>query len=129
MDFKHQNQLVVKLWEDLQVEYNIPSSIVQEDGALHSLDKKQGETKLIPSSSLATNRSLAEKTSLDIRIMDAYDINIFRQDSHRGRIPLTKDCLHNCHPGKVDVYNSIFLHYLRQSELFIKELPTQMTTS
>jgi hypothetical protein len=24
------------------------------------------------------------------------------------------DCLHNCYPGKMDIYNSLMLHYLQQ---------------
>jgi hypothetical protein len=45
------------------------------------------------------------------RIIDAYDINILRPDEHRAHDG--GDCLHNCYPGKMDVYNQLLLHYLR----------------
>jgi hypothetical protein len=46
----------------------------------------------------------------DYRIIDAYDINILRPDEHRAH---DGDCLHNCYPGKMDIYNQLLLHYLR----------------
>jgi hypothetical protein len=44
------------------------------------------------------------------RIIDAYHVNILRLDDHRAH---DGDCLHNCYPGKMDVYNQLLLHYLR----------------
>jgi GDSL/SGNH-like Acyl-Esterase family found in Pmr5 and Cas1p len=43
-------------------------------------------------------------------IIDAYDLNVLRPDEHRAH---QGDCLHNCYPGKMDVYNELLLHYLR----------------
>ena len=43
-------------------------------------------------------------------IMDAYDINILRPDRHRP-----PDCLHNCFPGKTEVYHQLMLHFLKVS--------------
>ena len=42
--------------------------------------------------------------------MDAYYLNVLRPDEHRAH---QKDCLHNCYPGKMDVYNRLLLHYVR----------------
>lgn len=62
--------------------------------------------------------SLAEReleaSGLAYRIIDGYDINILRPDdkfAHRTGTG-NHDCLHNCLPGKVDVYSRILLHYL-----------------
>jgi len=44
------------------------------------------------------------------QIIDAYYINMLRPDEHRSH---QGDCLHNCYPGKMDVYNDLVLHYLR----------------
>lgn len=44
-------------------------------------------------------------------IIDAYDINILRPDLHRKH---QGDCLHNCYPGKMDVYSQLLLHYLKR---------------
>ncbi len=43
-------------------------------------------------------------------VLDAYYLNILRPDEHRVR---QGDCLHNCYPGKMDVYNQLLLHFLR----------------
>jgi hypothetical protein len=43
-------------------------------------------------------------------VMDAYEINLRRPDGHRIN---TGDCLHNCYPGKMDVYNQLLLHFLK----------------
>ena len=45
-------------------------------------------------------------------ILDAYYLNVLRPDEHRAH---QNDCLHNCYPGKMDVYNQLLLHYLRNS--------------
>jgi hypothetical protein len=42
-------------------------------------------------------------------IIDAYELNMLRPDDHRA---VTGDCLHNCYPGKMDVYNQLLLHHL-----------------
>lgn len=44
------------------------------------------------------------------QVLDAYHLNVRRPDEHRVR---QGDCLHNCYPGKMDVYNQLLLHYLR----------------
>ena len=52
-----------------------------------------------------------KRAGLDFEVIDAYYINILRPDEHRVQ---SGDCLHNCYPGKMDVYNQLLLHYLRQ---------------
>ena len=52
-----------------------------------------------------------KRAGLDFEVIDAYHINILRPDEHRVQ---SGDCLHNCYPGKMDVYNQLLLHYLRQ---------------
>ena len=52
-----------------------------------------------------------EKANFPVTILDAYDLNILRPDEHRAH---QGDCLHNCYPGKMDVYNQLLLHYLRK---------------
>jgi hypothetical protein len=44
------------------------------------------------------------------QVLDAYHLNVRRPDEHRAH---QGDCLHNCYPGKMDVYNQLLLHYLR----------------
>ena len=55
-----------------------------------------------------------QKSDLLYEIMPAYDLGILRPDDH---ILVKKhgihDCLHNCDPGKVDVYNQLLLHIMR----------------
>jgi GDSL/SGNH-like Acyl-Esterase family found in Pmr5 and Cas1p len=45
---------------------------------------------------------------LQVKIMDAYEINSRRPDKHKGGT----DCLHSCFPGKMDVYSQILQHYM-----------------
>jgi hypothetical protein len=52
-----------------------------------------------------------ERSGLDYTVLDAYHLNVLRPDEHRSH---QEDCLHNCYPGKMDVYNQLLLHYLRQ---------------
>jgi hypothetical protein len=42
------------------------------------------------------------------RMLDGYRINLLRPDAH-----LRTGCLHNCYPGKMDVYSQLLLHYLK----------------
>lgn len=55
-----------------------------------------------------------QKSDLIYEIMPAYDLGILRPDDHtlfkKHGIP---DCLHNCDPGKADVYNQLLLHMMR----------------
>jgi hypothetical protein len=51
------------------------------------------------------------KSGLDYTVLDAYRLNVLRPDEHRSH---QGDCLHNCYPGKMDVYNQLLLHFLRQ---------------
>ena len=44
-------------------------------------------------------------------IMDAYYLNVLRPDEHRSH---QGDCLHNCYPGKMDVYSQLMLHFLKR---------------
>lgn len=43
-------------------------------------------------------------------IIDGYYLNVLRPDEHRAH---QGDCLHNCFPGKMDVYSQLLLHYLK----------------
>jgi hypothetical protein len=52
-----------------------------------------------------------EGSGLDYTVLDAYRLNVLRPDEHRSH---QNDCLHNCYPGKMDVYNQLLLHFLRQ---------------
>lgn len=49
------------------------------------------------------------EAKLQLDVIDAYHINILRPDEHRVH---QGDCLHNCYPGKMDVYNRLLLHFL-----------------
>jgi hypothetical protein len=59
---------------------------------------------------LLVERLWRDKANIPVTILDAYDINILRPDEHRSH---QDDCLHNCYPGKMDVYSQLMLHYLR----------------
>jgi GDSL/SGNH-like Acyl-Esterase family found in Pmr5 and Cas1p len=48
-------------------------------------------------------------SGIPFRVIDGYYLNILRPDDHRVH---QGDCLHNCYPGKMDVYNQLLLHYL-----------------
>lgn len=52
-----------------------------------------------------------EMANFPVQILDAYDLNVLRPDEHRAH---QGDCLHNCYPGKMDVYNQLLLHYVRK---------------
>jgi len=45
-----------------------------------------------------------------LEILDAYYLNVLRPDEHRAH---QGDCLHNCYPGKMDVYSQLLLHFLK----------------
>jgi GDSL/SGNH-like Acyl-Esterase family found in Pmr5 and Cas1p len=51
---------------------------------------------------------MLEQSGVNATILDAYYLNVRRVDGHRG----PSDCLHNCYPGKMDVLNQLFLHFL-----------------
>jgi hypothetical protein len=53
---------------------------------------------------------LLKESKVDHHVIDAYEINILRPDQH---VDPNRDCLHNCLPGKVDVYNQLLLHFLK----------------
>jgi len=57
----------------------------------------------------------ATKPRSSVQIMDAYEINLLRPDAHRAQFN-NYDCLHSCHPGKVEVYNTLLLHYLKAQQ-------------
>lgn len=44
------------------------------------------------------------------QVLDAYHLNVRRPDEHRAH---QGDCLHNCYPGKMDLYNQLLLHFLQ----------------
>ncbi len=50
-------------------------------------------------------------TPFFFEVMDAYYLNVLRPDEHRSH---QGDCLHSCYPGKMDVYNQLLLHFLKQ---------------
>lgn len=50
-----------------------------------------------------------EQAELDYQVIDAYYLNMLRPDEHRAH---QGDCLHNCYPGKMDVYSQLMLQYL-----------------
>lgn len=47
----------------------------------------------------------------DYDVIDGYELNVRRPDEHRAH---ESDCLHNCYPGKMDVYSQLLLHFLKQ---------------
>jgi GDSL/SGNH-like Acyl-Esterase family found in Pmr5 and Cas1p len=51
-------------------------------------------------------------TRLNYEILHGYEVMLLRPDGHVSE----KDCLHNCDPGAVDVYNVLLLHLLRLHE-------------
>lgn len=51
-----------------------------------------------------------QKASKMMMILDAYYLNILRPDDHRAH---QNDCLHNCYPGKMDVYSRWLLHAIQ----------------
>jgi len=52
---------------------------------------------------------MISNSSLAYEVIDAYHLNMRRPDGHRIN---TGDCLHNCYPGKMDVYAQILQHFL-----------------
>lgn len=58
----------------------------------------------------ATNEA-EEGPGLSFTCLPAYQVNILRPDLHRIN---QNDCLHNCYPGKMDVYSQMLLHFLRR---------------
>mmetsp|Transcript_38431 Transcript_38431/g.92648 ORF Transcript_38431/g.92648 Transcript_38431/m.92648 type:complete len:424 (-) Transcript_38431:448-1719(-) len=56
-----------------------------------------------------------DNTPFQFNELPAYDVNLLRPDGHVAlRSGKKLDCLHNCDPGVVDVYNVLLLHLLRQ---------------
>ena len=53
-------------------------------------------------------------SGVDYEMLDAYDVNILRPDSHRVS---EDDCLHSCLGSKLDVYSQLLLHILRRKQL------------
>jgi GDSL/SGNH-like Acyl-Esterase family found in Pmr5 and Cas1p len=66
----------------------------------------QHQNKLI----LQKLRDYSHVHGLQYEVIDAYELNVLRPDGHRWH---QEDCLHNCYPGKMDVYNQLLLHFLR----------------
>jgi hypothetical protein len=50
------------------------------------------------------------KDSKNMMILDGYYLNVLRPDEHRAH---QGDCLHNCYPGKMDVYSRWLLHAIQ----------------
>lgn len=61
---------------------------------------------------LTMQQTFPHKTSTRffLEIIDAYYLNVLRPDEHRTH---QGDCLHNCYPGKMDVYSQLLLHFLK----------------
>jgi GDSL/SGNH-like Acyl-Esterase family found in Pmr5 and Cas1p len=59
---------------------------------------------------LQTFQEFSLATGLQYEVLDAYELNVLRPDGHRWH---QNDCLHNCYPGKMDVYNQLLLHFLK----------------
>lgn len=66
----------------------------------------QHQNKLV----LKLLRDYSDIHGLQYEVIDAYGLNVLRPDSHRGH---QDDCLHNCYPGIMDVYNQLLLHLLK----------------
>lgn len=49
------------------------------------------------------------KTNLTYDVIDGYEILMLRPDAHVG---LNADCMHNCEPGKLIVYNQLLMHFM-----------------
>ena len=62
-------------------------------------------------SSLSSFEKNNNDTVMDSTVLDAYHLNILRPDQHQH----VSDCLHNCLPGPVQVYNRLLWHWLTQS--------------
>ena len=60
------------------------------------------------------HRGDVNNTPFQFEELPAYDINLLRPDGHVGLHSGNLDCLHNCDPGVVDVYNVVLLHLMRQ---------------
>jgi hypothetical protein len=58
---------------------------------------------------LSPHNDSGTRVPLPWTIIDAYQLNMLRPDEHRAH---QGDCLHNCYPGKMDVYNQLLLHHL-----------------
>ena len=52
---------------------------------------------------------LFRQSQLNVTVLPAYHVNLLRPDLHRIN---SQDCLHNCYPGKMDVYSQMLLHFL-----------------
>ena len=106
-DYKHQNSLVVDLLRNELEDFDAPVVVgdSNEGGHIEGIDDQQDLSR--------------HNNTFDI--IDAYDINILRPDEHRAH---QGDCLHNCYPGKMDVYNQLLLHFLkmRRTERDVEEL-------
>jgi GDSL/SGNH-like Acyl-Esterase family found in Pmr5 and Cas1p len=78
----------------------------------HDNDDMTTTTAILPSSSSSTSSSSSSNktNAISYRVIDAYHLNLRRPDEHRAH---ADDCLHNCYPGKMDVYNQLLLHYLK----------------
>ncbi|GKY97953.1 hypothetical protein MPSEU_000753300 [Mayamaea pseudoterrestris] len=59
-------------------------------------------------------------------VLDAYYLNVRRPDEHRAH---QGDCLHNCYPGKMDVYSRLHLHYLLAKQEQAKRETTTWSSS
>ena len=56
-------------------------------------------------------------------VIDAYYLNVLRPDQHRAH---QDDCLHNCYPGKMDIYNQLLLHIVQQHRTHVPAEPRQV---
>jgi len=82
---RHDNMTVTFHWQDFQRQNNLILQELEQARLSHGLE---------------------------FTVLDAYYLNIRRPDRHR--LSKSADCLHNCYPGKMDVYNQLLLHYLKR---------------
>ena len=96
-DYKHQNSLVVDLLQNKLQDYD-PPVVVEDSNGGGNFERMDDHH----------DKSILHNNTFDI--IDAYDLNVLRPDEHRAH---QGDCLHNCYPGKMDVYNQLLLHFLK----------------
>ena len=54
-------------------------------------------------------------SSIQLEVLDGWDLLLSRPDLHRGKIMKRYDCLHHCQPGPHDVFAQLLLNYLHMT--------------
>lgn len=105
-DYQHQNQLVVDL---VQKHFQQPSTkTTLFNGRNSSVGDEGGEGNEYHHGNFSALGGRSSENTFDI--IDAYYLNVLRPDEHRAH---QGDCLHNCYPGKMDLYSQLLLHFLK----------------